>query len=253
MDGKKGWKRRLVRLWEGGRGRGQRLWERLRGISWPRLSRRRALAGMAAAGLVGVLAAWGARQMVVSAAAERTYDDVAAIPQREAALVLGCSERLASGWSNLFFQNRIEAAAALYKAGKVKYLIVSGDNHVASYDEPTDMKRALVGRGVPAEAVYCDYAGFRTLDSVVRAKAIFGQSEIIIVSQKFHNQRAIFLASHQGIDAIGFNARDLRSRLALRTRIREQFARVRTVLDVYLFHSRPKFYGPPVHFGDPQA
>jgi SanA protein len=205
-----------------------------------------------AAVLSCLLAVWGAERLVCGAAEGRTFDDIAAVTAREAALVLGCSERLANGDVNLFFRKRIGAAAELYAARKVNYLIVSGDNHVAGYDEPGDMKRALVARGVPAEAIYCDYAGFRTLDSVVRAKAIFGLDRFTVVSQEFHNQRAIFLAAHRGLDAVGFNAPDVTGRHGLRTRVRELFARIKTVLDVWILRTGPRFYGPPVRLGIPQ-
>lgn len=200
-----------------------------------------------------MLAAWGATRLICGAAAGRTFDRAADVPPRKAALVLGCSEHLQNGQDNLFFCNRIDAAAELYKTGKARYLIVSGDNHIEGYDEPSDMKRALMARGVPGDAIYCDYAGFRTLDSVVRTKAIFGQDKFIVVSQKFHNERAIFLASHKGLDAVGFNARDVTTvRHGLRTHLREQFARIKNVLDVYVLRSQPKFYGPPVLLGPPQ-
>lgn len=180
----------------------------------------------------------------------RTYADVSSIPYRKVGLLLGCSQRLADGRANLFFAYRVTAAARLFQAHKVDYLIVSGDNHVAGYDEPTDMKRALVRAGVPAERIYCDFAGFRTLDSIVRAREIFGQTNLTVVSQEFHNQRAIYIARHKGIDALGFNAREVDAFNSAGTRIREQFARVKTVLDVYLFRTRPKFLGPRVEIGD---
>lgn len=192
----------------------------------------------------------GAGALVRAAARGRTYADVAAIPHRRVGVVLGCAPRLADGRRNLFFCHRITAASRLFASRKVDYLIVSGDNHVVGYDEPTEMKSALVAAGVPDARIYCDYAGFRTLDSVVRARSVFGQTDITLVSQAFHNQRAIFIARHRGIDAIGFNAADVDSRNSLRTRLREQFARVRTVLDVCVFRTRPRFGGPPVAVGD---
>ena len=111
------------------------------------------------------------------------------------------------------------------------------------------MKRELMDAGVPADRIYCDYAGFRTLDSVVRVMEVFGQNRVTIISQKFHNQRAIYIARHEGIDAIGFNARDVDTYNSLRTRVREQFARVKTVLDVCLLKTRPKFTGSQIWIG----
>ena len=195
--------------------------------------------------LAGTGAVLASAAMVHFAAQGRTYADSALIPQRDVGLVLGCSRYLADGRGNMFFKNRIAAAAALYNAGKVGALIVSGDNHTATYDEATDMKNALVKAGVPAENIYCDYAGFRTLDSVVRAKQVFGQTRLTVVSQHFHNQRAIFIARHHGIDAVGFDAAEVDIRNAFRTKFREQFARVKTVLDICA-GTNPKFLGAPV-------
>ena len=192
----------------------------------------------------------GSGVVIRNAAKGRTFSDAATIPYRKVGVVLGCSQRLSGGRANLFFINRIAAAAQLFAAHKVDYLIVSGDNHVAGYDEPTDMKRALVQAGVPAERVYCDFAGRRTFDSVVRAKAVFGQTSITVISQEFHNQRAIYIAGNQGMDAIGFNARAVDSYSSFRTMLREQFARVRTVMDVCLLGTHPKFLGPRIDIGD---
>jgi SanA protein len=190
-----------------------------------------------------------ATSLIDRAASGRVYSDINLIPHRRAGLVLGCVEKLGGGYLNPFFTTRIAAAAGLFRAGKVDYLIVSGDNHRQGYDEPTDMKCALMRAGVPADRVVCDYAGFRTLDSVVRAKAVFGQDEVTIISQDFHARRAIFLAKHRGVDAIGFAAADVDSYSSFSTRCREQLSKVNAVLDIYLFHRRPKFLGPKVAVG----
>jgi SanA protein len=195
--------------------------------------------------LAGTTVILVAGAMVRHAARGRTYADASEIPRRDVGLVLGCSRKLSNGRDNLFFQNRIAAAAALYKSEKVGVLIVSGDNRKATYDEPTDMKNALVAAGVPAEKIYCDYAGFRTLDSVVRARHVFGQDSLTIVSQRFHNQRAIYIARKHGIDAIGFDAAEVAFRHSFKTKCREQFSRVVAVLDI-LIGKRPKFLGEPV-------
>jgi SanA protein len=204
--------------------------------------------------LVGILAAifiGSSHRAIRKSGAGRTYEDVNAIPHRPAALVLGCSKTLASGRSNLFFRYRIEAAAGLYHAGKTDYLIVSGDNSHHRYDEPTDMRDALIAAGVPGDRIYRDYAGFRTLDSVLRAREIFGQEEFTIVSQPFHNERAIYIALGHGIDAIAFNAADVARFGGLRTRAREYLARCLTVLDLRLLGTMPKFLGPAVPLGGP--
>jgi SanA protein len=136
--------------------------------------------------------------------------------------------------------------AALFKAGKVKALIVSGDNGTQGYDEPTEMKRVLVQMGVPEAKIVCDYAGFRTLDSVVRAKEVFGQQRVIFVSQRFHNARAIYLARAFGIDAWGLNAKDVPVTLSVKTFLREKLACVKAVLDVNVLGTQPKFLGEKV-------
>jgi Uncharacterized membrane protein len=199
-----------------------------------------AILGLAAAALIV------AAEIAVSRAAMgRVYDDAGAIPVRGMGLLLGCGKTLKNGGANSFFTHRADAAAKLYAEEKISQIIVSGDNHVASYDEATDMKLALVERGVPAERIHCDYAGFRTLDSVVRAKKVFGQERLTIISQSFHNRRAIFIARAKGVDAIGFNAAEVAMSHSLRTRIRETPARVKALLDVCL-GVRPRFLGPAI-------
>ncbi len=194
-----------------------------------------------------------ARILIANAARHKTFSDVALIPNRRVGLVLGCPKRIPGGWLNPFFENRIAAAAELYHRRKVDFLVVSGDNHIQSYDEPKDMKNSLVEKGVPKDRIYLDYAGLRTLDSVVRVKEIFGQEKVTIISQHFHNQRAIFLASHHGIDAIGFDAPDVAREYAFKTLLREQFAKVKAVLDVYLLHKPPHFLGEKIMVGYPRA
>lgn len=188
--------------------------------------------------------------MVKHAARGRTFEDVEVVPHRKVGLVLGCSRRLSDGSSNPFFANRMQAAAALFLAGKVDYLLVSGDNRTRRYNETRDMRKALIKLGVPARNVVCDYAGFRTLDSIVRAGEVFGQASLTIISQKFHNERAIFIAQHKGIDAIGFNAREVVAPEGFVTGFREHLARVRTILDVYLLDTPPRFLGDRIEIGE---
>lgn len=200
--------------------------------------------------LAGLLATVCASAIIGASAHGRTFRSVEAIPHRRVGVVLGCGKRLTAGKENLFFKNRVRAAAALFEAGKVDYLLVSGDNHVASYNESMDMKGSLIRLGVPAERIYCDFAGFRTLDSIVRAREVFGQSRFTVISQEFHNQRAIFIARHRSIDAIGFDADDVAARSGFTAMCREQFARVRTLLDVYLLRTGPRFLGPRITIGE---
>jgi len=179
-----------------------------------------------------------------------TYDRIDDLPVRYAGVVMGCVKKVGQ-YDNEFFTKRVEAAAKLYQAGKVRYLIVSGDNHNHGYDEPTDLKAALVAKGVPAEKIYCDYAGLRTLDSVVRAKVIFDQPDYIVISQRFQNERAVYIAKRQGMeDVVGFNAPDPHAEFMTKMYLRELFARVRAVLDVEFLHTQPKFLGSRVFMGE---
>lgn len=188
--------------------------------------------------------------LVVSCSTKKmVYQSVESIPYNKTALLLGTSKYLSDGRENLYYQYRIEAVAALFLAHKVDYVIVSGDNSRKDYDEPTDMKNDLVAAGIPAERIYLDYAGFRTLDSVVRCKEIFGQSSFTIVSQQFHNERAIFLARRYGIAAIGFNAQDVQAYYGFKTMLREKLARVKLFIDL-LIHKKPKFLGEKIQVGE---
>lgn len=170
-------------------------------------------------------------------------ESINALPHQRAAVVLGCSRKISNGRNNLYYKRRIDAASELYKAKKVDLIIVSGDNHVHDYDEPSDMKESLVEAGVPVERIVCDYAGFRTLDTVVRAKKVFGLDSFIIVSQPDHVRRAVFTARGFGCDAYGYAADDVRGRHSIKTTVREQFAKVAAVIDVVI-RRRPKFLGP---------
>lgn len=180
-----------------------------------------------------------------ASATGRIFRSVDWIPQNDVGLVLGTGKRTAGGKPNLHFNQRITAAAALYHAGKVRHLLVSGDNHLASYDEPTDMRDALAAAGVPTNAITCDYAGFRTLDSVVRGKTVFGLQQFTIVTEAFHCPRALWIARQHGLDAIAFAAPDLSARWSARVKARESLARVWCALDLYVLNRRPKFAGPP--------
>lgn len=190
-------------------------------------------------------------EWIVSDARHYTFDKVSDVPYNRVAVVLGTSKYLSGGGPNHYFKYRIKAAAELYNNAKVDYILVSGDNATLQYNEPRQMRRALIKAGIPASAIYMDFAGFRTLDSVVRAKEVFGQDRFTVVSQGFHNERAIFIARHFGIDAVGFNADDPSAYQGIRTRIREVFARVMGLVDLYVLDKGPKFLGEPVHIGLP--
>lgn len=178
----------------------------------------------------------------------KTFSDAKQIPHNSVGVLLGTSKYLRNGTLNPYFLNRVQAAVELFNAGKIDYILVSGDNSTKEYDEVTDFKNALIERGIPAERIYLDYAGFRTLDTVVRAKEIFGQTKISFISQKFHNERAIFLAEAKGISAVGFNAEDVSLHFGIKVSIREYLARVKVFWDL-LFAVQPKFLGEKVFIG----
>ncbi|WP_407405688.1 vancomycin high temperature exclusion protein [Chryseobacterium sp.] len=171
--------------------------------------------------------------------------ELAEVPVPKTALLLGTSRTLSDGRKNLYFYYRIEAAVELYKSGKINNIIVSGDNGKKSYNEPEDMQLTLMEYGIPEDKIFLDFAGFRTLDSVVRAKTIFGQNQLIIISQKFHNERAVFLARKNGIQALGYNATDVNKQMGLKTNTREYLAKAKVYWDLIL-GVKPKFGGDKV-------
>ncbi len=177
------------------------------------------------------------------------YSNIDRVPVRLVGLVLGCVKKVGP-YDNEYFKTRVDAAAKLFHAGKVRYLIVTGDNSHDGYDEPTDLKAALIEKGVPADRIYCDYAGFRTLDSVVRANKVFGQDDCTIISQRFHNERALYLARRHGMpDAVAFDARDPVYGSVYKMYLREVFARCQAVFDVEFLHTKPRFLGKRISIG----
>lgn len=195
--------------------------------------------------LIGVALVAYANFAAVAASQGRLYDDARDLPPRRVALVFGCDDKI-DGRDNLYFRYRIDAAVSLWKAGKVECVIVSGDNSSKYYNEPEAMRLALVSHGVPNNRIVSDYAGLRTLDSVVRAKEVFGVTNLIFVTQRFQNERAIYLAEANGIDAVGFNARDVPGSGGYKTRLREVGARVKMWLDVRFLATRPKHLGEKI-------
>jgi SanA protein len=173
------------------------------------------------------------------------YDDLTKIPHNKVGIILGTSKFLGSGLHNQYFTNRIKAAVVLFKAQKIDYIVVSGDNRRKNYNEPFDMKNELLKSGIPDSVIFLDYAGFRTYDSVIRLNRIFGQKSFTIISQKFHNQRAVFIAEHLGLHAVGYNAEDVFSYQGFKTKLREKFARVKVFID-FLIDKKPKFLGKKI-------
>ena len=154
----------------------------------------------------------GSQIIVLSASWRRMYSEVEKIPHKEVGLLLGTSPKGRTGRPNQFFNRRIDAAVALYSAGKIDRIIISGAKPDRWYDEPEAMRKELVKRGVPNSILTLDSKGFHTIDSIVRAKKVHGVNSLTIISQRFHNERALFLAKHNGIDAIAYNAANTSSR-----------------------------------------
>lgn len=202
------------------------------------------LACLLFAALVGVICLCN---LFVAHNQKYVFESIDDVPAISTALVLGTAPTTRGGNPNTYFAHRILAAKRLYDSGKIARILVSGDNRTHNYNEPEAMKNALVRLGVPAEKIYCDNAGLRTLDSVVRAQKIFGQEKFIVVSQAFHCERAVFLARSHGIEAVGFVAKE-NPPLAYKIKIwlRERLARVAAVADI-LFMRTPKHLGEPVN------
>jgi SanA protein len=211
----------------------------------PRFFRRRLLWGAGVFFALLVLVVGLANYRIVTANRARLYSDPNLVPACDVALVLGTSARLRSGQPNPHFESRMNAAAELYRSGKVRHLLVSGDNRRLNYNEPRQMRAALVKRGIPETAITLDYAGFRTLDSVVRARQVFRLERCIIVTQRYHNTRALEIARARGLDAWGYCAPDVSFASSFPTECREVLARTVTVLDLYVWHRQPYFLGQP--------
>jgi SanA protein len=190
----------------------------------------------------------GVDQWVRYSTRAQMYDEVAAIPHRKVGLLLGTSKFSGNGWINRYYQYRIDAAVALFRSGKIDFILVSGDNGKTYYNEPETMQADLVAAGIPADRVALDYAGFRTLDSILRCRDVFGEDNITIISQPFHNARALFICNSKHIHAIAFNARDVAGRSGVKVMLREKLARVKMLIDLAT-GKEPKFYGPRITIG----
>lgn len=190
-----------------------------------------------------LLALLAANAWVVGAAHGYVYDDLESLPVNDVGLVLGTSPYTRRGNRNLLFRHRVRAAAELYEAGKVRHLLLSGANPDETYNEPRKMYQALVALGVPPTAMTFDFAGFRTLDSVVRAREVFGLERVTVISQRYHDYRAVFIARNRGLEAVAYARPEEETRQPLRTETREYLARAKAVLDLFVLFKRPKYLG----------
>jgi SanA protein len=179
---------------------------------------------------------FGCNIWIIASTRSQVFYDVSSIPFNNDGLVLGTGKLIEKGRVNQHFVRRIDAAAALYRGGKVKRLILSGNK---GSDEPMEMKRALLQRGVPESALVLDNYGLRTLDSVVRARDAFKCARLTIISERFHDFRALFLSHYFGIDAVAYAPGDLSVRWMVRPTAREYLARVKAVLDLYVLNTKP--------------
>ncbi len=187
----------------------------------------------------------GCNLWVVISTHGRVYQSVEMIPATPVGIVLGTSKKVAPDQPNPHFDNRLEAAAELFRAGKVRHLLVSGHRDSQYYDEPRDMTKRLVELGVPPTAITPDVAGHRTLDSIVRAREIYGLEKVTVISDDFHVPRALFLADHKGLDAIALRGESVDFRASIHARAREYLARVKAVIDLYLLDTQPADLGEP--------
>jgi len=170
------------------------------------------------------------------------YDEVQELPHRQVGVVLGTAKYYRTGVINQYYLYRIQGAINAYNSGKVKYLLLSGDNALQSYNEPMTMRRDLMAAGIPSSDIVLDYAGFRTLDSIVRTRKVFDTNDFLIITQRFHCERALFIALHMGIQAQCFAVPSPKDMLTVR--VREIFARLGALNDLYILNRQPRFLGP---------
>lgn len=173
--------------------------------------------------------------------ADDIYDKIQSVPTRSVGLVLGTAKYYRTGVINQFYKYRIQGALNLYNRRKIKYLLLSGDNAQLNYNEPETMKRDFIAAGVPPEDIILDYAGFRTLDSIVRTRKIFDTNGFTIITQRFHCERALFIAFYFGIQAQCYAIPSPKEMGFIR--LREVLARVKVVVDLYIFNRQPRFLG----------
>lgn len=182
---------------------------------------------------------------IINSTQHQITSDIKKLSHVHAAIVLGTNPKLGNGLSNPYFTYRMQASYDLYKNHKIDFLIVSGDNSNQLYNEPIAMRDALIAAGIPDSAIFLDYAGLRTFDSMIRLKEIFGVDSAIVVSQEFHNQRAIFIANKLSMYVMGYNAKNILQEADLYTKMRECMAKSKVFLDFW-FGIKPKFGGEQI-------
>ena len=171
------------------------------------------------------------------------YTTITETPHRQVALLLGTSKLTKSGKINRYYYARMRAVAELYAHGKIRTILASGDNQFSSYNEPHAMQKTLLALGVKSQDIILDYAGFRTFDSIVRANKVFNIDNYIIITQRPHNIRALYIAQHFDYRAISYTADLPRDGPQIYFHIREALARIKAVLDIHILHTTPRFLG----------
>lgn len=194
--------------------------------------------------IVSVFAIYAIDRWISYKTSPYIYDDINALPYRSVGVVLGTAKYLYGNSINGFYQYRINGAIDLYNAKKINYLLLSGDNSQSNYNEPITMKHDLLAANIPASAIYLDYAGFRTLDSIIRTREVFDTNNFTIITQRFHCERALFIALHQNIRAQCYAVPS--PSYIEKVRFREIFARAKAFLDLYILNKKPRFLGPTI-------
>ncbi len=196
--------------------------------------------------VLAILSPFVCDRIISNSVSEKIYNNADELPYKHCGILLGTSKYLSDGRTlNPYYTKRIDAAGELLLKNKIRYLVISGDNSRKTYSEPEDMRADLILLGIDSNRIFLDYAGFRTFDSMVRLREIFSQTDVCIISQPFHNERALFIANLEGISAVAFNAKDVGKAFGFNVMIREKFARVKVFID-YLSFKKPKFLGPKV-------
>jgi SanA protein len=205
----------------------------------------RALVSAASLGAIAVVTVLGSSRWMVRSHDRWVYRSAEVVPPRSVAIVPGARVHRGGRPSDVL-EDRLHAARRLYRTGRVRRVLVSGDHESGGYDEANAMQRWLVSRGVPSEDVFIDHAGLRTLDTMERAARVFQVGDAVVCTQAFHAHRAVFLARRARIDAVGLVADRSRYRHARRDRAREELARALAVVDSYVLRRGPRFLGPTI-------
>ncbi|MBN2616675.1 MAG: YdcF family protein [Spirochaetales bacterium] len=180
------------------------------------------------------------------------FDNIKKIPYNKVGLIPGCNKYIANGVINVYYEQRIAAGVELFRNSKIDYILVSGDNAHPSYDEPREMRNSLVEAGIPNDRIISDYAGFRTLDTIIRAKEVFSLKDFTLISQSFQNRRGIFIGKFNNLNIVAYNADFNDKKFDISIETRELFAKINMLLDLYIFAKEPKFLGETIPIGNDQ-